>query len=81
MQGNRQISGPLAPEHGGTGNAQEDFDLLTGGQSSPAPPDSTYPPGTLIGTNGIVLRPGTESAGQRIDIPSNGTKPHETLHY
>ncbi len=29
--GNRHTSGPLAPENGGTGDAQKDFDKLTGG--------------------------------------------------
>lgn len=81
MQGNRNNSGPLASENGGTGNAQEDFNKLTGGRYGPAPTDSTYPPGTLIGNNGITLRPGAGSIGPRIDIPANGTNLHETLHY
>ena len=75
----RHNSGPLAPENGGTGDAQKDFDKLTGGKSGAAPQGSGYPPGTQIGDNGITIRPGPN--GPRIDIPSNGTKPTETLHY
>jgi filamentous hemagglutinin len=81
QRGNRNISGPLSPAKGGTGDALQDFDKLTGGQSSPAPADSNYPPGTLIGPNGIAYRPGKNGSGARIDIPANGSKPHETLHY
>lgn len=81
QQGNRHNSGPLDPSNGGTGNSQQDFDRLTGGVSGPAPEGSSYPPGTLIGENGIVFRPGEKDTGSRIDIPANGTKPHETLHY
>ncbi|WP_186269878.1 DUF637 domain-containing protein [Burkholderia gladioli] len=81
QRGNRNISGPLNPENGGTGDARKDFDKLTGGQSSPAPASSNYPPGTLIGPNGIAYRPGKNGSGARIDIPANGSKPHETLHY
>jgi hypothetical protein len=73
-------SGPLDPAHGGTGDPQKDFDLLTGGQSSPAPADQGYPPCTVVGPKGIVLRPG-DGTGPRIDIPGNGSKPPETLHY
>ncbi|MEM5299645.1 hypothetical protein VSR82_35740 [Burkholderia sp. JPY481] len=78
---NRNISGPLSPANGGTGDALQDFNKLTGGKSSPAPADSGYPPGTLIGPNGIAYRPGKNGSGARIDIPANGSKPHETLHY
>lgn len=81
QRGNRNISGPLSPENGGTGDAKQDFDKLTGGKSSPAPADSNYPPGTLIGPNGVAYRPGKNGTGARIDIPANGSKPHETLHY
>jgi len=80
-QGNRQNSGPLDPSHGGVGDAAKDFGTLTGGKSGPAPAGSTYPPGTLVGDNGIALRPARGTSGPRIDIPANGTKPHETLHY
>ena len=80
-QGNRHKSGPLSPEHGGNGNAKDDFNNLTGNTGMPVPDDSTYPPGTLIGDNGITLRPETNGSGPRIDIPSNGSRPHETLHY
>lgn len=80
-RGARVNNGALDPGNGGTGNANDDFDLLTGGHSHPAPADSNYPPGTLIGDNGISLRPRTIGSGPRIDIPANGSKPHETLHY
>ena len=80
QRGGRHNSGPLAPEHGGTGNADQDFNNLTGGRSAP---DSTgdYPPGTQVGENGVRLRPAKGLEGPRIDIPANGAKPHETLHY
>jgi hypothetical protein len=81
QQGKRHNSGPLAPEHGGTGNAEQDFGTLTGGKAKPAPEGSNYPPGTSVGENGISLRPGQGKVGPRIDIPASGTKPAETLHY
>jgi RHS repeat-associated protein len=79
-QGNRENRGPLAPEHGGTNDAGKDFDKLSGGKSGPAPEGSKYPPGTQVGENGVALRPEGKT-GPRIDIPANGEKPHETLHY
>jgi RHS repeat-associated protein len=81
QQGNRHNSGSLDPTHGGNGDPQHDFDHLTGGNSGPAPSGSNYPPGTQVGENGVVLRPGKGKSGPRIDVPSNGSKPHETLHY
>lgn len=80
-QGKRHNSGPLAPEHGGTGDAAKDFGKLTGGKSRPAPSDSTLPPGSRIGDNKIQIRPGKPGEGSRIDIPASGSKPIETLHY
>jgi hypothetical protein len=77
--GKRHTSGPMTPENGGTGDAARDFDKLTGNTSQPA--GGTYPPGTLIGPNGVVLRPGQKGSGPRIEIPSTGSKPPETLHY
>jgi RHS repeat-associated protein len=77
--GKRHTSGPMTPENGGTGDASRDFDKLTGGSSQPA--GGTYPPGALVGPNGVVLRPGQKGSGPRIDIPGNGSKPPETLHY
>jgi RHS repeat-associated protein len=74
-------SGPLAPQNGGTGNPDEDFEHLTGGQNHPAPPESGLPSGSRVGTNGIVIRPGTKGNGPRIDIPKKGSKPPEVLHY
>jgi RHS repeat-associated protein len=81
QQGNRHNSGPLSSDNGGTGDPAKDFEALTGGQSGPAPEGSNYPAGTQVGENGITLRPGTDKAGPRIDIPAQGDKPHETLHY
>jgi len=77
----RTNSGPLAPENGGSGDAGKDFGTLTGGKSGPAASGSTYPPGTQVGDNGTALRPASGKSGPRIDIPANGSKPHETLHY
>ncbi|MGH9724934.1 MAG: RHS repeat-associated core domain-containing protein [Candidatus Acidiferrales bacterium] len=77
----RTNSGPLAPENGGTGDAGKDFGTLTGGKSGPAPEGKGYPAGTQIGENGTQLRPGSSTSGPRIDIPANGGKPIETLHY
>jgi len=48
---------------------------LTGGEHT-AEPD-----GTLVGPNGVRLRPGKEGKGPRIDIPANGSTPHETIHF
>ena len=69
----------MTPENGGTGDSGKDFDKLTGSNSQPA--GGTYPPGTLVGPNGVVLRPGQKGSGSRIDIPGNGSKLPETLHY
>jgi len=76
--GGRIVSGPLTPENGGTGDADRDFDHLTGGTGKPNS-DQGRPPGTQVGDNGVQLRPGPK--GPRIDIPGKGTKPPETLHY
>lgn len=81
QQGGRFNSGPLSPEHGGTGDSVKDFDTLTGGKSAPAAEEKEYPPGTLVGENGISHRPATPKYGPRIDIPANGDKVPETLHY
>jgi RHS repeat-associated protein len=80
-QGGRHNSGPLAPENGGTGNAEADYETLTGGSSSPAPDGSRLPAGSRVGENGVIYRPEAGSTGPRIDIPASGDKPHETLHY
>jgi len=79
--GKTHDSGPLAPENDGTGNDEKDFERLTGGKSGPAPEGKGYPPGTRVGDNGISHRPATDKKGPRIDIPANGNKPAETLHY
>jgi RHS repeat-associated protein len=81
QRGKRHVSGPLAPEHGGTGNAEQDFETLAGGKGKPAPVGSNYPPGTVVGESGVALRPGKGDVGPRIDIPAKGSKPAETLHY
>lgn len=78
--GGRIVSGPLAPGNGGTGDAGQDFDHLTGGTGKPDDSQGR-PPGTQIGDNGVQYRPGIKGNGPRIDIPANGTKPPETLHY
>lgn len=71
----------LRPDKGGTGDPEQDFTNLTGGRSGPAPAGGTFPPGTIIGENGIRYRPPRNGKGARIDIPANGAKPPETLHY
>lgn len=39
-------------------------------------------PGVLVGDNGIWIRPGSKTGdGPRIEIPGNGNKLPETLHY
>ncbi len=81
QRGKRHTSGALTPENGGTGDAAKDFDHLTGGTGRPIPTPNTYPPGSLQGENGVTFRPGTNGNGHRIDIPGNGNKPPETLHY
>jgi uncharacterized protein RhaS with RHS repeats len=72
-------SGPLAPEIGGTGDPEKDFEKLTGGTGKPNP---ERPPGHVTGENNVTIRPGSKAGeGPRIDIPANGDKPPETLHY
>ncbi|GAA5784641.1 RHS repeat-associated core domain-containing protein [Chitiniphilus shinanonensis] len=78
--GKRHTSGPLRPEHGGTGDYDQDLETLTGG-TRPWKPGDKAPPGSQVGDNGIFGRPQNSSGGKSIDIPPNGTKPHETLHY
>ncbi|WP_440055935.1 RHS repeat-associated core domain-containing protein [Pseudoalteromonas sp. T1lg65] len=52
----------------------------SGNRHTSGPGDSA-PPGSLIGENGVFGRPENSSGGASIDIPANGDKPHETLHY
>ncbi|MBV7544645.1 RHS repeat domain-containing protein, partial [Acidovorax sp. sic0104] len=78
--GGKHTSGPLTEENGGTGEFLPDLDKLTGG-ARPWRPGDKAPPGSLIGENGIFGRPTNSGGGQSIDIPANGKKPHETLHY
>jgi RHS repeat-associated protein len=81
----RHTSGPLTPENGGTGDAKKDFDKLTGGTGRPFPGSDgrSKIPGAQVGDNGVWIRPGTKSPGDgpRIEIPGNGNKLPETLHY
>ena len=77
-RGKRHNSGPLTPENGGSGNAEDDFEKLTGGTGKPV---EGRKEGTRKGDNGVTIRPGKEGEGLRIDIPANGDKPPETLHY
>lgn len=72
---------PVEPVPPIIGRLEVWIDHLTGGKSSPAPEGSTLPEGSRVGENGIILRPGKEGTGPRIDIPANGEKPRETLDY
>ena len=81
QRGSRHNSGPLTPANGGIGDASKDFDHLTGGTGQKFPEGNNRPPGSLIGDNGIWIRPGQNGNGPRIEIPENGSKPPETLHY
>jgi len=77
--GKRHTSGALRPEHGGTGDYEKDLETLAG-ETSPATEDDPAPIGSSLGTNGVFGRPNS-SGGHSIDIPANGNKPSETLHY
>jgi RHS repeat-associated protein len=79
-KGGKWASGRLKPEKGGTGDFEKDLNHLTRG-TRPWQPGDKAPPGSLVGPNGIFGRDPNSSGGKSIDIPSNGTKPHETLHY
>ncbi|MFC3378605.1 RHS repeat domain-containing protein [Rugamonas sp. CCM 8940] len=83
--GKRHTSGPLTPGNGGTGDAEKDFDKLTGGTGKPFPGSDgrSKIPGAQVGDNGVWIRPGTKNPGDgpRIEIPGNGNKLPETLHY
>lgn len=78
--GTRHTSGPLTADSGGTGNYEADLELLTGG-TRPWQAGDKAPPGSRVGRNGIFGRSPNSSGGKSIDIPPNGKKPHETLHY
>ena len=72
---------PLTPENGGTGDYEQDLQTLTGG-TRPSGVGDSAPPGSQIGENGIlVVGQKIVVAVRSIDIPANGDKPHETLHY
>lgn len=51
------------------------FDSLSGGQST------TQDDGTQVAPNGVRHRPGDDVQGPRIDIPANGSRPPETIHF
>jgi len=78
--GTRHTSGNLKPEFGGTGNYDEDLKTLAG-ETRPAVRGDSAPPGAQIGENGVFGRQTNSSGGKSIDIPANGSNPHETLHY
>jgi len=73
------VSGSLKPEFGGAGDFHDDLKTLAG-ETRPATPEDNRPSGSLIGQNGVFGRENS-SGGHSIDIPANGDKPHETLHY
>ncbi|GAB2498506.1 RHS repeat-associated core domain-containing protein [Arenimonas alkanexedens] len=79
--GGSATSGTLSPEYGGSGG-DYDSDLVTlAGETHPAGPGESAPEGAQIGANGVFGREVNSSGGRSIDIPANGDKPHETLHY
>jgi RHS repeat-associated protein len=78
--GNKHTSGTLTPENGGSGDFEADLGTVAG-ETRPAVAGDKAPPGSLIGENGAFGRPENSSGGASIDIPANGDKPHETLHY
>ncbi len=57
------------------GDSQGVFDGLSGGGST------AQGDGTQVAPNGVRLRPGKDGQGPRIDIPANGSRPHETIHF
>lgn len=57
------------------GGSQDVFDSLSGGKST------TQDDGTQVAPNGVRLRPGRNGNGPRIDIPGNGPRPPETIHF
>jgi RHS repeat-associated protein len=80
QRGKKHTTGALTPENGGVGDYEKDLEKLTGG-TRPWREGDKYPPGSQIGANGIFGRPENSTGGKSIDIPANGKKPHETLHY
>jgi RHS repeat-associated protein len=78
--GNRHTSGNLAPQHGGSGDYDTDLKTLAG-NTRPAVKGESAPLGAQVGENGVFGRNPNKSGGKSIDIPANGQKPHETLHY
>jgi len=64
----------------GAGNYDDDLKILAG-DTRPAVKGDSAPSGAKIGENGVFGRDTNSSGGKSIDIPANGNKPHETLHY
>lgn len=81
QQGGRVSNAPLDPRYGGNGDAEADFDRMKGGKSGPSSEGSGLPAGSCVGEDCVIYRPESGRAGPRIDIPTNGGKPHETLRY
>lgn len=78
--GGKHTSGALTGGNGGTGDFLHDLQVVAG-PVRPQQPGDKAPPGSLVGGNGVFGRPDNKTGGSSIDIPANGTKPHETLHY
>ncbi|WP_350016393.1 RHS repeat-associated core domain-containing protein [Rhodanobacter sp. IGA1.0] len=78
--GTKFTSGNLLPKFGGVGDYQSDLKTLAGDTRLQVTGDSA-PPGSQVGANGVFGRSPNSSGGKSIDIPANGDKPHETLHY
>jgi len=57
------------------GGSKDVFDQLSGGRST------DQGDGTKIAPNGVRWRPGVGDQGPRVDIPANGARPHETIHF
>jgi hypothetical protein len=68
------VAGKILICRGSNPTSEELFDKLTGARSP------TLPDGTRVGPNGVRLRPDAGD-GARIDIPANGGKKHETIHF
>ena len=78
--GTRHTTGKLKPEFGGNGEYDDDLKTLAG-DTRPTVRGDRAPLGAQIGENGVFGRQTNSSGGKSIDIPANGDKPHETLHY
>ncbi len=80
--GTRATSGTLTSDNGGVGDYDADLEKLAGGVREVQPGENvSAPPEAMLGENGVFGREVNSSGGRSIDIPPNGSKPHETLHY